>query len=140
MNDVFDNRPRRAYGIWIGKNLLAVTYGQDDDAERESALRAWPRLAHLITKVAPISIRQLRRAKYHTAAELKSMIANSKPAIGDAAAADSPHNEAPPHRDDSAVAGPGRGPIIQDECPSWPHESGGPWARGLTADGRCCWV
>lgn len=34
----------------------------------------------------------------------------------------------------------GRGPIIQDEKPDWPHESGAPWARGTTSDGKICWV
>ncbi len=38
------------------------------------------------------------------------------------------------------IAASVRGPITHDECPDWPHQSGGPWVRGLTADGKTCWV
>ncbi len=32
------------------------------------------------------------------------------------------------------------GIVVQDERPCWPNRSGGPWAKGLTADGRICWA
>ncbi len=34
---------------------------------------------------------------------------------------------------------PGRGPVVQDARPDFPHASGGPWIKGITPDGKRCW-
>ena len=38
------------------------------------------------------------------------------------------------------VMASGKGPIIGDVCPDWPHDSGGPWIKGITKNGETCWV